>query len=99
MDGEGRYEAAMVANAMAIAVRELELGAQTRAAELELLAGVYGTPESSLAELRARLCRDIRADAFGPKFAAGLPALLQQLVHARLAISNPGYVELQHEER
>ena len=61
LDGEGRYEAAMVANAMAIAVRELELGPAARAEEHELLARFYGTPEASLGELRQRLCRDLRA--------------------------------------
>ena len=37
LDGEGRYEAAMVANAMAIAIRELELGPAARAEEHDLL--------------------------------------------------------------
>ena len=91
VDRETRYEAALVANALAIAVRELELGAQARATERRLLADLYGTPESTLADLRARLCRDLRAGAFGPARAEEVRMLLQQAVHWRLAISNPNY--------
>ena len=91
LDGEGRYEAALVANAIAIAIRELELGAATRTRERQLLAGFYGAPEGSLDELRRRLCRDLRSGAIASGRAAELRALLERLVHARLAISNPGY--------
>lgn len=88
---EARYEAAMVANAVAIAARELVLGPRARAEERELLAGFYGTPEATLAELRERLCRDLRGGAVAPAREAELRALLHRFVHARLAISNPGY--------
>jgi hypothetical protein len=88
---DARYEGAMVANALAIAVRELEAGVAARAAERDLLARLYGTEEASLPELRARLCRDLRAGAFAPEREPELRALLHELVHARLAISNPAY--------
>ncbi len=88
---DARYEGAMVANALAIAVRELEAGPAARAAERDLLARLYGTPEAGLPELRARLCRDLRAGAFGREREPELRTLLHELVHARLAISNPAY--------
>ena len=86
-----RYEAAMVANALAIAARELELGLKAREAERELLARFYGTPDAALAELRA-LCRaDIRSGKPDPTREPELRRLLHEVVHARLAISNPAY--------
>ena len=90
LDGEGRYEAAMVANAMAIAAREVALGPAIRAEEQALLAEFYGTV-ASLAELRRRLCRDLRAGRIADPKAGGLRELLARFVHARLAISNPDY--------
>lgn len=95
LSAEARYEAAMVANAMAIAVRELELGAKTRAAEARLLAGFYAAPDATLPELRARLCRDLRAGDLGEEREPELRALLHELVRARLAISNPDYLSRQ----
>lgn len=88
---EARYDAAMVANAMAIAVRELELGPRTRSAERALLAGLYDAADASLPELRARFCRDLRAGRFGPGREGEIRALLLETVRARLAISNPTY--------
>ena len=91
LDGEGRYEAAMVANAMAIAIRELELGATIRAEERDLLAGFYGGEPADLEGLRRRMCRDLRAGAIASGRAAELQGLFERLVRARLAISNPDY--------
>ena len=53
LDGEGRYEAAMVANAMAIAVRELELGPALRTRSASCSRTSTARPESSLGDLRA----------------------------------------------
>jgi len=88
---EARYRAAMVANAMAIAVRELELGPGTQAAERQRLLDFYGSPDTTLAALRARLCRDLRSGALVDEQVGELRGLLQEFVQARLAISNPGY--------
>lgn len=88
---DARFEAAMVANAMAIAVREIEQGPAVREAEWALLAGLYGEAGAPHAELRARFCRDLRAQAFGAEREAGIRALLLETVRARLAISNPTY--------
>jgi hypothetical protein len=86
-----RYEAAMVANAVAIVARELELGARTREAERDLLARFCGMPDAPLAELRARCCADLRAGRLDPAREPELRRLLHEVVHARLAISNPAY--------
>ena len=91
LGAEARYHAAMVANAMAIAIREVELGPKTRTAERHLLGSFYASPEASLPELRGQLCRDLRVGAVLDERPRDLRALLQQLVHARLAISNPDY--------
>ena len=91
LGAEARYHAAMVANAMAIAIREVELGPKTRATEHHLLGGFYASAETSLPELRARLCQELRIGAVLDERSKELRALLQELVHARLAISNPDY--------
>ena len=94
LGAEARYHAAMVANAMAIAIRQVELGPSMRTAERRRLGEFYASRETTLAELRTRLCRDLRAGAFVDERAGELRTLLQEFVHARLAISNPGYAEL-----
>jgi hypothetical protein len=86
-----RYEAAMVANALAIAARELELGPQAREAERDLLARFQEAPGAPLAELRTRCCADLRAGKLDPAREPELRRLLHEVVHARLAISNPAY--------
>ncbi len=91
VEADGRYPAAMVANALAIAARELELGPQARAEERALIAAFCGAPEASLPDLRRRLCRELRAGDLDPSRAAKLQDLLRRVVRARLVISNPGY--------
>jgi hypothetical protein len=88
---DARYEAAMVANAMAIAVREIELGPKARSAEWALLARLYDDADALLPELRARFCRDLRAGRLGSEREPELRAVLLATVRARLAISNPTY--------
>lgn len=96
-----RYDALMVANAMAIAAREIEEGgaASRRAlAELLELAGATAEPEKSremglrnLIELEERLAQQIRRgvfDATGPQRDAVL-GYLRRSTLARLRISNP----------
>lgn len=91
LDSGGRYEAAMVANAMAIAIRETEVGGRVRAEEQVLLGEFLGTPSATLPELRRRLCRELRDGAVLETHPDELRTLLRRLVHARLAISNPDY--------
>jgi hypothetical protein len=82
----------MVANALAIAGRELELGAKARAEERALLARFLNLPEATLPELRARLCRALREGSIEPGRDAELRDLLRARTHALLAISNPDYL-------
>lgn len=98
---ERRYDALMVANAMAIAAREMGEGhAACRRAHAELL-GLSGTtvePENSrviglrdLTELERRLAQQIRSGAYdapGPQRDAVL-GYLRLSTMARLRISNP----------
>ncbi len=92
LDGGGRFEAAMVANAMAIAIREIEQGGTARAEEQALLAEFLGVPTATtLPELRRQLCRELRDGAVLADRPDELRTLLRKVVHARLAISNPDY--------
>lgn len=91
IEADGRYPAAMVANALAIAARELELGPGARAEERTLLAAFLHAPEAGLPDLRRRLCRELRQGGVTPSRAAELREVLHRVVRARLAISNPAY--------
>jgi hypothetical protein len=73
---ERRYEAAMVANAIGIAAREVGQGAAAREAERADLAAFLGEDGASLDELRRRLCRDLRAGGLGAEAEARLRGLL-----------------------
>jgi uncharacterized protein DUF6285 len=89
---ERRYEVAMAANAIGIAVRELREGSAAREAERVDLAALLGDPDASLDELRARLCREIRAGSLPQAAEPRLRALLLAAVRRRLAISNPDHL-------
>lgn len=93
-----RYLALMVANAMAIAARELELGDGATRAELTSLRMLFQDPEPDVSEdtadrleaLNRRLCADIRAGKFdGGEVEARLRGHLRRSAEARVAISNP----------
>ena len=95
VEADGRYPGAMIAHALAIAARELELGAAARSEERALLAGFFDEPAdsgASLLVLRRRLCAELRRGS-GPTAARAqaLEDLLHRFVVARLAISNPAY--------
>jgi|SRR5918911_100364 hypothetical protein len=93
-----RYLALMIANAMAIAGRELELGDGVDRAELTSLRMLYHDPApdssddvaSRLGALNRRLCSDIRRGAFSSSAdEARLRDHLRRSAEARVAISNP----------
>ena len=93
-----RYLALMIANAMAIAARELELGEGATRAELTSLRMLFEEPGGDTSEgvqdrleaLNRRLCADIRAGGFmGEADEAHLRAHLRRSAEARVAISNP----------
>ena len=86
-----RYQALMIANAMAIAGRECNEGEQALAAEAQWLTGLLGDDHGSLADARQALCRAIRQGRFdtpGVEQDRLLSALLA-ITRARLSISNP----------
>jgi hypothetical protein len=89
---EARYDAAMVANALGIAAREVLKGEAAREAERADLAALYGEPEASVDGLRRRLCRDIRAGTLPEAAESRLRAVLLDAVRRRLAISNPDHL-------
>ena len=92
-----RYVGLMIANAVAIARREIEAGDEAARGELDRLCALFGeTPHAidsgglhaTLAEYNRRLARAIRAGQFD----SGNAALLEHLrktTEEKLAISNP----------
>jgi hypothetical protein len=93
-----RYLALMIANAMAIAARELELGDGADRAELTSLRMLFEErgPDTSedvadrLEAVNRRLCAEIRAGKFsGGPDEARLRNHLRRSAEARVAISNP----------
>jgi uncharacterized protein DUF6285 len=93
-----RYLALMIANAIAIATRELELGDGATRAELTSLRMLFedSGPDTSedvadrLEALNRRLCAAIRADGFSSGAdEARLRDHLRRSAEARVAISNP----------
>jgi hypothetical protein len=93
-----RYLALMIANAMAIAARELELGDGADRAELTSLRMLFqdSGPDTSeevadrLEAMNRRLCAEIRGGNFsGGTEEARLRDHLRRSAEARVAISNP----------
>lgn len=89
-----RYEALMIANAMAMARREYQLAAQAEQAEMDALQGLSisqaGVPET-LDAARRQVASAIRAghyDTAGPN-QNQLLRTLERGTRGRLAISNP----------
>lgn len=97
-----RYEALMVANAMAIAARELEAGDWKLREELRMLTELYGdtvvgqsgtSSKEKVSRLNKRLAKDIRAGVMDGACAQGVRALLKAQVIGRLRVSNPKYLK------
>ena len=93
-----RYLALMIANAMAIAAREAELGDGADRAELTSLRMLFQEPGPDTSEdvadrleaLNRRLCAEIRAGKFNRgRDEARLRDHLRRSAEARVAISNP----------
>ena len=91
LPGSLRYQALMVANAMAIAGREYRDGEAADTAEAQLLAALSDADGASLADARQALCRAIRQGRFDEpgKDQDQLFAALSAITLARLSISNP----------
>jgi Domain of unknown function (DUF6285) len=97
---EKRYDALMVANAMAIAAREAAQAEAIRRAECAELEAFYqddaprldDPSEDRLLVLSRRLAQDARAGRFDAAGEHRLRALLERQVEARLRVSNPKYL-------
>jgi hypothetical protein len=96
---ERRYDGLMVANAMAIAAREVGQGDAALREGVTLLAALFSVsaaatgdnPRAQLLKLEARLAREIRAglyDAPGPRRDA-VRDYLRRSASARARVSNP----------
>lgn len=93
---EERFAALMVANALGIALREIEAGERGERRLLEILADLAGTavPQGpvgpAFADLSRGLCRRIAAGAFDePAAEAALRRYLSAVTAERMAVSNP----------
>jgi hypothetical protein len=88
---EVRYDALMVANAMAIVARQIAAGERPANGARERLAALYGSPDGTLADLEGRLARDVRAGVFDPpgERCAAAFAHLWETARAAAEISNP----------
>lgn len=86
-----RYQALMVANAMAIAGRECRDGEAADASEALGLEALLESPAESLGDARQALCRAIRQGRFDApgQDQEQLFAVLSAITRARLSISNP----------
>ena len=97
LDGDGRYQALMIANAMAMAIRELTPGAVDYEPEAQLLRDLYGhlqapdgeDAQRTSARLEERLARDLRSGEFDGERQQLVRQLLRTRVEARLQVSNP----------
>ena len=99
---ERHYAVRMAASALAMAAREAETGEADLVKELRLLAELYGEDvvqsaganlHERITKMNKRFARDIRDGIFDGACARGVHALLMDQVRARLAISNPKYLE------
>jgi hypothetical protein len=88
--GHDAFEALIAANLLAIALRELELGPELRAADEHDLAGLLGR-EGPLEEIEARLAGQIREGALDDRFDEVL-AVLRASARRQLEIANPEYL-------
>jgi hypothetical protein len=102
LPAESRYDALMVANAMAIAARELAAADTAARAELARAVALLGEPvaegasdtlNAARAKYRRRLAMAIRAGRFDERDHAALLAHLAQSAADELAVSNPRALE------
>jgi hypothetical protein len=97
LDGDARYQALMIANAMAMAIRELTPGAVDHELEAQLLRDLYGhlqvsddeDAERTSERLEDRFARDLRSGEFDGDRQQLVRQLLRARVEARLQVSNP----------
>ena len=90
LDGALRYQVLMAANALAIALRELEADCSSDVETgLREFYGASVPADEPLASLERRLAADIRRGEFDGAVEHGLRRLLRTRVEAALAVNNP----------
>ncbi|MBS3805228.1 MAG: hypothetical protein KGY54_11810 [Oleiphilaceae bacterium] len=95
LTGQRKYEALMVANAMGMAIRELEQRAQGQPEETDRTVTAFlaeRSIEAKAGEDEAALAgaiRERRLDSTDP----GLQSVLRTLTEARLRVNNPGFLK------
>jgi hypothetical protein len=91
LPGDLRYQALMVANAMAIAGRESREGEAADACEAHMLDALCGEGTTSVEQARQSLCQAIRQGRFDASCSEQdqLFKALSAITRARLSISNP----------
>lgn len=87
--GHAAFEALVAANLLAIAMRELDLGPELRAADERALARLVGR-QGPLDELETELAERIREGALDER-RAELLAILRESARRRLRVANPQY--------
>jgi hypothetical protein len=104
LPAEKRHEALMIANAMSIAMRQLENGDEPDRRELKELSGLLlagdarevgadPRPREQLRALNRRLCKSIRSgDADAGTFRDSVRAHLLEVARRRVQESNPKYL-------
>jgi hypothetical protein len=88
--GHAAFEALIAANLLTIALRELELAPELRAADQRALTGLLRR-EGTLEELETRLADEIRAGKLDDRRAEVL-SLLRESAQRRLRVANPEYI-------
>lgn len=89
LEGHTAFHARVAANALAVVERQLRLGPEAEAAELERLRALLGH-DGALADQNRELCARIRSGELG----LGTPGLLAHLratTLAKLAVDQPKY--------
>lgn len=86
LPADKRYVGAMLANAIDIARRGIADEAET--ARFELLDDIYDDGDGTLAQL----ARDIRSGSITAKGHTDLPARLEKMLIAELAVANPRFL-------
>ena len=110
LPAEKRHEALMIANAMSIAMRQLENGDEPDRRELTALSGLLSVGEAhdagadshlreQLSVLNRRLCKSIRSGVAG-SFRDAVREHLLEVARRRVQESNPKYLGMaRHGER
>ncbi len=92
LDAGGRYQAAMIANAMGIAARAFSAGAEAETRRAQALAALYpDAADADPARLERRLARELRQGRLEVEREERVRAVLLARTLSRLEIVNPDY--------